>query len=103
MLQVFAVTQVPVAGLQVWFDAQLGTQTTFLQVGPSQMPSVQMPEQQFAWLEHSWPLQLAQVPWAQTPLQHCVPFWQLPPESVQAQLPELHTPLQHCFVAQLSA
>jgi hypothetical protein len=93
-------TQLPLDGSQSSPLGQPCGHVIFLQEGPAQMPSLQMPEQQFASAEHSWPvpLQAAQVPELQTPLQHWLPVWQLPPGSVQAQALELHIPLQQGLV-----
>jgi hypothetical protein len=63
----------------------------------AQTPSLQSPEQQFAALVQSdeVPLQSAQMPEAQTPLQHSEPVWQLSAAALQSHVPALHTPLQH--------
>jgi len=47
------------------------------------------------------PLQAAQIPEAQTPLQQSEPCWQLPAAFVQAHVPATQAPLQHGRLAQL--
>jgi len=71
-----------------WQPPPMGEQT--------QTPALQSPEQQLALLVQSddVPLQSAQMPAAQTPLQHSEPVWQLSAAALQSHVPPLHTPLQ---------